>query len=64
MHSYFASPERTEHDALAAEIDFAGKNPVISGLLSSVGGLLAVQQRIINAGLNWRAQPATLIAFY
>lgn len=42
MHSYFASPERTDQETLAAEIDFAGRNPVISGLLSSVGGLLAV----------------------
>uniref|UniRef100_UPI004055A879 sensor histidine kinase n=1 Tax=Candidatus Electronema sp. TaxID=2698783 RepID=UPI004055A879 len=42
MHSYFASPERTDQETLAAELDFAGRNPVISGLLSSVGGLLAV----------------------
>lgn len=42
MHSYFASPERTDQETLASEIDFAGRNPVISGLLSSVGGLLAV----------------------
>jgi signal transduction histidine kinase len=42
MHSYFASPERTDQKTLAAEINFAGRNPVISGLLSSVGGLLAV----------------------
>ncbi|WP_417908863.1 sensor histidine kinase [Candidatus Electronema sp. PJ] len=42
MHSYFASPERTDEETLAAEIDFAGRNPVICGLLSSVGGMLAV----------------------
>jgi signal transduction histidine kinase len=42
MHTYFASPERTDQATLASEIDFAGSNPVISGLLSSVGGLLAV----------------------
>lgn len=42
MHSYFAPPERTDQETLASEINFAGTNPVISGLLSSVGGLLAV----------------------
>ncbi len=42
MNTYFASPERANQQDLVAAIDFAGKNPVISGLLSSVGGLLAV----------------------
>ncbi len=42
VHSYFAPPERASNDALAAEIEFAGNNPVISGLLAAVGGLLAV----------------------
>jgi signal transduction histidine kinase len=42
MKSYFAPPERAEQQNLAAAIEFAGKNPIISALLSSVGGLLAV----------------------
>lgn len=42
MNTYFASPERADQETLTATVDFAGKNPVISGLLSSVGGLLAV----------------------
>jgi len=32
MNTYFASPERTDKKTLAAEIDFVGKTPVISGL--------------------------------
>ncbi|CAK8710964.1 histidine kinase [Candidatus Electronema halotolerans] len=42
MKTYFASPERAAEQELAAAVAFASKNPIISGLLSSVGGLLAV----------------------
>jgi hypothetical protein len=40
MNTYFASPERTDKKTLAAKINFVDKNPVISALLSSVGGLI------------------------
>ena len=42
MQTFFTSPERTDQETLTAEIAFASSNPVISGLLSSVGGLVAV----------------------
>ena len=42
MKTYFASPERADEQELAAAVVFASKNPIIAGLLSSVGGLLAV----------------------
>ena len=42
MKTYFASPERADEQELAAAVAFASKNPIISSLLSSVGGLLAV----------------------
>ena len=42
MKTYFAAPERADEKELAEAVAFASKNPVICGLLSSVGGLLAV----------------------
>ncbi|GBC61385.1 histidine kinase [Desulfonema ishimotonii] len=42
MDTYFASPKRTSEEKLFAEIDFVSKNPVISGLLHSISGLLAI----------------------
>jgi signal transduction histidine kinase len=42
MDTYFASPEKATEDELTAEIDFVSKNPVMSGLLRSVNGLLAI----------------------
>ena len=42
MDTYFASPEKAMDEELAAEIDFVSSNPVISGLLRSVNGLLAI----------------------
>ena len=42
MDTYFASPEKAKDEELAAEIDFVSSNPVISGLLRSVNGLLAI----------------------
>jgi nitrogen-specific signal transduction histidine kinase len=42
METYFASPERATDIELAEEINFVCKNPVISGLLQSVSGLLAI----------------------
>lgn len=42
METYFASAARTDHDTLTAEIESISKSPVLSGLLHSIGGLLAV----------------------
>lgn len=42
MDSHFATPERTDNKKLLEEIDLVSGNPVMSGLLHSVGGLLAV----------------------
>lgn len=42
MKTYFASAERTDRDTLTAEIESVSKSPVLSGLLHSIGGLLAV----------------------
>ena len=42
MDTYFASPERTTDRELAFEIDLVSKNPVLSGLLHSISGLLAI----------------------
>lgn len=42
MDTFFASPERAEKEDLVAEIELVNKNPVITGLLHSVGGLLAI----------------------
>lgn len=51
MQSHFASPERARGDVLAKDIRFVSDNPVITGLLQSVSGLLAVlnEQRQILA---------------
>lgn len=42
METYFASPEKAETGELAVECQVVKKSAVISGLLQSVGGLLAV----------------------
>ncbi|MBD3180008.1 MAG: sensor histidine kinase [Candidatus Latescibacteria bacterium] len=42
MDSYFATPDRTGDSKLSEEINLVSSNPVTSGLLHSVGGLLAV----------------------
>ncbi len=42
MDTYFAPPERAHDDELVSEIDIVSKNPVMSGLLHSISGLLAV----------------------
>lgn len=42
MDTHFASAERTDEKELVAEIATISNNPVMSGLLSSVSGLLAV----------------------
>lgn len=42
MDTYFAPPARASDEELAAEIDIVNKNPVISGLLHSISGLLAI----------------------
>ena len=40
--TYYASPERSSADELRIDIERVGSNPVITGLLNTVGGLLAV----------------------
>ena len=42
METYFASPERADSNLLASEIDIISSSPVMSGLLTSVNGLLAI----------------------
>ncbi len=42
METYFATPERLDRQELSVEIDIASKNPIMSGLLNAVNGLLAV----------------------
>jgi hypothetical protein len=42
METYFAPPERTEREELLTEIDFMSNNPVMSMLLQSMSGLLAI----------------------
>lgn len=42
MQTYFAPVERTNESDLAAEVEMVSNNPVISGLLHSISGLLAV----------------------
>ena len=42
MGTYYAPAERATSEVLAAEIEIASKNPVISGLLRTISGLVAV----------------------
>ncbi len=42
MDTYFAPAKRTEEKELVAEIRMVNKNPILSGLLHSIGGLLAI----------------------
>lgn len=42
MDTYFAPPQRTEDAELSFEIEAVSKNPVVSGLLRSISGLLAI----------------------
>jgi len=42
METYFASPERADKNQLASEIAVISSSPVMSGLLNTVNGLLAV----------------------
>lgn len=42
MKTYFASPERSTSQELKKEIDIVSQSPVMTGLLHSVNGLLAV----------------------
>lgn len=42
MNTYFASPERASKARLHHEVELVSHNPVIDGLMNSVGGLLAV----------------------
>ena len=42
MDSYFAPAERADEKELIAEIETVNKNPVMSGLLHSISGLLAI----------------------
>ena len=42
MDTHFAEPERAGEEELASEIEIVSRSPVISGLLDSISGLLAV----------------------
>lgn len=42
MDTYFAPSERASDEMLNSEIDYLSKNPVLSGLLHSISGLLAI----------------------
>jgi len=42
MDTYFPPPQRVSDEELAIEIDIVSKNPVMSGLLHSISGMLAV----------------------
>ncbi len=42
MDTYFASPQRAGQESLIAEIDCVNTNQVMSGLLQSISGLLAI----------------------
>ncbi|MDY6903159.1 MAG: HAMP domain-containing sensor histidine kinase [Thermodesulfobacteriota bacterium] len=42
MDTHFATPQRTSRTELTAKIDFVSSNPVMSGLLFAISGLLAV----------------------
>jgi K+-sensing histidine kinase KdpD len=42
METYFAQPDRVSKEEIRTEIDIVNKNPVMTGLLNSVSGLLAV----------------------
>jgi K+-sensing histidine kinase KdpD len=42
MGTFYATPERADDTELASEIAVVSKNPVVSGLLRSISGLLAI----------------------
>ena len=42
MNTHFAPAERTSRTKLRMEIDLASSSPIMTGLLDSVGGMLAV----------------------
>lgn len=42
MDTYFAPAKRADKEELLAEIEIANNNSVMSGLLHSIGGLLAI----------------------
>ncbi len=42
MQTHFASPERSDPDRIHDEIEIIKENPVVTGLLHSISGLLAV----------------------
>ncbi len=42
MDTYFAPAERADANELLAEIEIANRNPIMSGLLHSINGLLAI----------------------
>lgn len=56
VHSYFASPERADEGAVGIDIDIVSNNPVISGVLTNVGGLIAVlneQRQIVSLNTDF-----------
>ncbi|MCP4119009.1 MAG: HAMP domain-containing histidine kinase [Desulfobacteraceae bacterium] len=42
MHTYFAPAERADKDELTAKIELVNTDPVMSGLLKSISGVLAI----------------------
>ncbi|MCF8113285.1 MAG: PAS domain-containing sensor histidine kinase [Desulfotignum sp.] len=42
MDTYFASPQRTDDAQLALEIEEVSKSPVVSGILKSISGFIAI----------------------
>jgi PAS domain-containing protein len=42
MDTYYADPKKTDHEELETEIKIVDSNPVVSGLLDTISGLLAV----------------------
>lgn len=56
VRSYFAPAERAGGDELLVDIDIVSNNPVITGLLTSVGGLIAVlneYRQIVSLNLSF-----------
>lgn len=45
MDTYYASPERSSDEVLAVEIDLVSKHPVMSGLLHSINGMVAIMDQ-------------------
>lgn len=54
--TFFASPERVNDEELQFDIEIVSKNPVMSGLLTTIGGLIAVlneQRQVVSLNLDF-----------